>query len=198
MSGVITRSRCIERLPSLFHGHDVPSTTRDRKRFVKTMADPMKDLKSPLAPKPFAGDNITEDPLVWLQRFSKFADSKKWTEANKLEIFPLLLTKDAAYWYMCLPDSQKTCFTAIETAFKKQYMPTQHWLNSAIFDRKQGPYESVDEYIAAIRKLCCQASKSDKERTEALIPGLKPDIKSFVLGKEPAGEIGRASCRERV
>ena len=76
-------------LPFHFRLTDSATMSEPPSRLIR---DPMKDLKSPLAPKPFKGDKL-DDALVWLAQFNQFASTKEWDKDTCKVILPCYLQK---------------------------------------------------------------------------------------------------------
>jgi hypothetical protein len=146
--------------------------------------NPYKDLRTPCAPTKFSGDG-TSDPVDWWYRFERFAASHHWTEPQQLEVIGFLLTNDAGYWYRTLTAAVRQSLVQIKDVFEQQYLPDRQWAFTAALDRKQSTLETVAEYLASVRKLCSRAGVTDRERSGVLMRGFRPEIRKFVMAKQP-------------
>jgi hypothetical protein len=66
------------------------------------------------------------------------------------------------------------------------------WRRTAeIWSRKQGPNESVDDYVAAMQSAASRVNMPEDYLADAILQGLKPELRLFVLyaGVETIPEI---------
>ena len=61
------------------------------------------------------------------------------------------------------------------------------WLcDQKLFQLKQLPNQTVEQYAAVLKELADKAQKTDREMLSFFINGLRPKIQAFVAGKAPA------------
>ncbi|XP_046560344.1 uncharacterized protein LOC124269371 [Haliotis rubra] len=144
---------------------------------------------STLMPEHFTGRD-TSHAAEWLDRFTHFGNFKRWTDAQKIEVFPLFL-KDAAYlWYKDLIESAEeeiVRFDEIEKLFKDKYVhPTDRWaLLETFVSRKLSPKEAIDTYLADLTETASLLGKSDTDLMDAFVRGLDDNTRRHVLMKQP-------------
>ena len=78
-------------------------------------------------------------------------------DIDKLHLMALLLQDSASDWYDNLGDDVKADWTILKNAFTQRFENTEvlrrRRVNELLQHRVQGPSESVDDYVTAIRKL---------------------------------------------
>jgi hypothetical protein len=145
--------------------------------------------------KSFSGAANTEDTAEkWVESFLLYTDFKRMSAGDSLRLFKLLLTDQAADWLKALPDYKKSSFDRLIQAFNERYALTRvdRWRKTAeIWSRKQGPNESVDDYVAAMQSAASRVNMPEDYLADAILQGLKPELRLFVLyaGVETIPEI---------
>ena len=124
----------------------------------------------------------------WLSSFDRYTNLKRISNNDKLELFKLLLSDDAALWLRSLPADRQNSIDAIRDAFRKRYELNRVDLYKReldLWERKQGPSESVDSYIAHMRAAAAKINVADTALINTAIRGLRPEIRTYVLRTEP-------------
>ena len=108
-----------------------------------------------IVPPPFSG-KPTEDPGDWLRAFSNYCTFKGYNDAQKRNLFRVLLTGPAADWLdnRTFPDT--ATFDNYKTDFEARYKtPEVMKYKSArqIFTRRQEDGETTDDYSTSMIKL---------------------------------------------
>ena len=106
----------------------------------------------------------------------------------------MLLKGQAYLWYQSLANGGKTDAAQLVDSFKRRYEPTpltKIQLVSEAWSRKQKHDESVDTYVAVLRRLqatidSTKAVFTDNNMRDAIKTGLKPSIRQYVLQQAPA------------
>ena len=117
---------------------------------------PIEDMSDTvIAPPPFSG-KPTEDPGDWLRAFSNYCTFKGYNDAQKRNLFRVLLTGPAADWLdnRTFPDA--ATFDNYKTDFEARYKtPEVMKYKSArhIFTRRQEDGETTDDYSTSMIKL---------------------------------------------
>jgi len=141
-----------------------------------------------LLPAPFSG-YTEEDPSEFWRRLTTYLGFKGVDDnAEKLKLAKALLVQDAADWLEGLDPAQKGTFDQLKDAFEKHYIkPTALRFRSAseMFKKRQAPNETVDAYAARVRNLSKRVAVTDTTLLYAFVSGLKPQIATFVLGRNP-------------
>jgi len=76
-----------------------------------------------VSPPLFSGDT-TEDPAVWLRRFTNYCTYKNFTDAKTRNLFRLILTGSAADWFETVVfDEDCITFDNLKEAFLLRYQP---------------------------------------------------------------------------
>ncbi|XP_048252709.1 uncharacterized protein LOC125380964 [Haliotis rufescens] len=144
---------------------------------------------STLMPEHFTGKDTTH-AAEWLDRFLHFGNFKKWTDAQKVEVFPLFL-KDSAYlWYKDLIPSlgeDIIIFDEVEKLFRDKYIhPTDRWaLLESFVSRRLSPTEPIDTYLADLTQTASLLGKTDMDLMDAFVRGLDDGTRQHVLMKQP-------------
>jgi len=110
---------------------------------------------SAFAPFLFWGTD-SKDVDAWLLCFEKYAVYRGISNADKMRLMAVLLQGAASDWYDNLDNGVKTDWTTLRNVFKLSFQDTKilRWRKaSELWQRVQVPSESVDDYIAAVRKL---------------------------------------------
>ena len=148
---------------------------------------------APSVPQFFYGEP-KEDAITWLQQVEAWRAYKNFNNDRLTGLFPLLLKGQAYLWYQSLANGVKTDATQLVDSFKQRYEPTpltKIQLVSEAWSRKQKHDESVDTYVAVLRKLqatidSTKAVFTDNNMRDAIKTGLKPSIRQYVLQQAPA------------
>ena len=147
---------------------------------------------SALSPSNFYGEP-KEDAITWLQQVEAWRAYKNFNNDRLTGLFPLLLKGQAYLWYQSLANGVKTDATQLIDRFKQRYEPTpltKIQLVSEAWSRKQKHDESVDTYVAVLRKLqatidSTKAVFTDNNLRDAIKTGLRPSIRQYVLQQAP-------------
>lgn len=114
----------------------------------------------------------------WLQRFETFAKDNLYDEAKKLSIFPNYLDSNSHKWFCSLPQTDKDTWAKLEKSFQVQYVKERprHTVIDELQARLMGHDEEIEDYVAAIRLLCCEAKCTEEELKGFLIQNSRKDI----------------------
>ena len=96
----------------------------------------------------------------------------------------LLLSGSAADWYEALSTDDKSSMANFEKAFRQTYLISdQHVWRSGIqlFETPQKPSESVDSYLARLRRIARNVNISDELMQSILLHGIRLSTRSVVL-----------------
>ena len=148
---------------------------------------------SALSPSNFYGEP-KEDAITWLQQAEAWRAYKNFNNDRITGLFPLLLKRQAYLWYQSLANGVKNDATQLVDSFKRRYEPTpltKIQLVSGAWCRKQKHDESVDTYVAVLRKLqatidSTKAVFTDNNMRDAIKTGLRPSIRQYVLQQASA------------
>ena len=144
--------------------------------------------KSTLTPEPFHG-KADEDALSFIDKFNCYVTFHGLTQDKQKASFPLLLKDTAFTWYMALPDATKEGeMKGILDAFKSRFGPESllEWAQvTDIFSKKQTKTQRVQDYITYIQREASKAKLPDKQTVQAIISGLLPPIRQYVVQNNP-------------
>jgi hypothetical protein len=152
--------------------------------------------------KPFSGTAHCGDKATkWLDQFVAYSNFKKLTDPDRMELFKLLMEDHARQWLDSLPENKKADLPTLLLEFKKRHALTRvdKWRQTAnIWSRRQGTDESVDDYFAAMQTAAKQIDMDSSSLNDALIQGLRPELRLHVLHAEPTSieetlELARVS-----
>ena len=143
-----------------------------------------------LLPTPFEG-KPSDDATAWLGYFTQYCEYTGIKgKPQQLQLFRLLVKSQACEWYDALEQNEKDTYDNLEKSFKKRYEQSnlvKYRSAKDIFNRKQGNYESVDDYVTAMRQMAKRISgKPDENMVRfAILAGLQPHIANLVVTKAP-------------
>jgi len=138
-------------------------------------------------PPVFSG-KATDDADAWIRHFNNYCRYKEYNAAKSLALFRVLLTGNAALWLDALPDATVGDLDRLRTAFAERYQtPEILKFKSAkeIFSKKQGEFQSVDDYIAEMRKLAQKINADEKLICYAILNGLKSNLTPYITQQNP-------------
>ena len=135
----------------------------------------------------FSG-STKEDPLVWLDTYSRYAAIRNWDENCAVKSAALLLAGGALEWFLEY-EQTFTTWTAFQTKFKDQFLSAamkskwKHELKAL----KQGQDQPVEDLVNAFRVYFRKLGISDEEtRLEYLTDGLLPQYRVRLLREKPS------------
>ena len=171
--------------------------------------DTMSHVENFGTPAPFTG-SVTEGAEAWWNHLEDYFIFRGWigltapTGGNgalaahttlvaegqrKIKSFLPLLLKDLSYaWFKNLSPDQLQDFDSIKQAFKERYIavPKTQCLLANVWNHRQVPNESVDNYYVSLMNLAKQANMNEETYLkEALVNGLLPQIKREILLNNP-------------
>ena len=142
---------------------------------------------SSLAPAAFRGDG-SDSPIDWLQYFQRYVAFKQLPDAAALPLFALLMRGPANTWFTTLSDQVQNNYDQLLAAFHAKYdpTPTSLWKRASDFwNRDQKSAESVEVYVADMIKRATECHAADDMTRYAIIKGLRPEIRAYVLQQAP-------------
>ena len=136
-----------------------------------------------VSPPSFAGRS-TDDAFAFVKSFERYIEWKNvTTDDRKRTLFAVLLQDSAAAWYDTIGASEKSSYDNLRSAFNRRYLSTdavQHRSARDLFTKKQADAESVDDFVASVRRHALQIGASDDIVKWILLCGLKPHISAVV------------------
>jgi hypothetical protein len=157
--------------------------------------DEMAEGGNSFLPSPFTGTG-TENPQRFIDALELYCEFKNINDqAKKNQLLKLRLAGDAAEWLASIPAGEKDTFDHLKASFEARYYPKELSKFSyarLLFQAKQQPLQSCDDFIVQIRKNAGIAGVVDeKSLIFAAISGFLPEIASYVMEKNPAtmGEV---------
>jgi Retrotransposon gag protein len=152
----------------------------------KTLPEPEDDMADGVSVPLFFG-NVGDDVTIWLNCLKDFIQFKTIVADKQLSLFKLRLAGPAQAWMTSLPDGQKDTFEHLETAFQTRFQPKElekFKYAKELFNERQLPGQSVDEFITQIRKKSTIAGVDNSTLAFIIINALTPNISSYVLENE--------------
>jgi hypothetical protein len=145
-----------------------------------------RSAESSLAPKPFGGATTdTDNAERWLLYLKKYIDYRHLRGDEALALFKLLLIDQAQDWLYALPEGQADSFERLKEAFMQRFTPNplqRYQKASHMWTRNQGPTESVDAYITALKTAANQIQFRDEQQLGyCIIRGLRAPLRIHVL-----------------
>jgi hypothetical protein len=145
--------------------------------------EPDEDMADGVSVPLFFG-NVGEDATLWLNSLRDFIEYKTIAGDKKLSLFKLRLAGSAQTWMTSLPDDQKDTFEHLAAAFLLRFLPKElekFRYAKELFNEKQMPGQSVDDFISQIRKKSGIAGVDETTLAFIIINALSPNISSYVL-----------------
>ena len=159
-------------------------------------------------PKPFRG-TLSEDPGAWIQKTESWLSYNNYANWPNLEdvtdedekknirtamtaakrkvpyILELILLENAGIWLSGLKMEEKETFETFKHRFNERYVEnrvTKHSLVLNVWEEKQKPNDSVDDYYDSHVKLVKLAGlTADANTNQAFVHGLLPHIRMQVI-----------------
>ena len=135
-------------------------------------------------PPPSFSGRSTDDAFAFVKEFERYVAWKNvTTDDRKRALFAVLLRDNAGAWYDTISDADKSSFDALRSAFDKRYLSTdavKHRSARDLFSRKQAESETVDDFVASVRRLALLIGVNDDVIRWVLLCGLKPHLSAIV------------------
>ena len=150
-----------------------------------------EDIHSPK----FSGDS-GEDVKQYLRQLDQTATFNKFTNLQKAEALPLLLTGNANVWFSASPHLAGKTYEQLCEALIRQFLSESDiWLlRQQLLNKRQTENESVAQFASQIRKLCLRLDLLVEESAHFFINGLKPELKSYVVLQRPKTFFEAETC----
>ena len=134
-----------------------------------------------------------KDVVKWLEEYEYFANAYGWPDEAKVIKLPLYLSSYARDWYtvyVSIADEDGLGLDELKDRMKDFFLLSSYddYLRDELAKRKQGPDETVANYILAKRALCFRldASMESKEIVRYVYDGIKPEIARMLFAQCPA------------
>ena len=193
-SPVFSRRATVQEFPT--EARRGRSSSRERDSFERTVtvpADLFYSTVAPLAsrsisdtvvaPKPYTGRSSI-DPEAWLEYFERYANFRKLTPVDRLELFGMMMHEGAADWLATLPLVDRSSYQRLTAAFTSNYCrsPELKWKEAGdLFNQKQGPDERVEDFVTRLRKAARRLNLTPDTLHYALINGLRSSLRLAVV-----------------
>ncbi|KAK3104775.1 hypothetical protein FSP39_009897 [Pinctada imbricata] len=140
-----------------------------------------ENMASGIALKKYSG---TESPIIWLSQLEAWQNFHNISEERTLQAIAYSLEGGAASWWQTLPDEVKTTLSTFKTEFKKRFNSGS--TDISIMSIKQFEAETAEEFLQRAERVALGHELPERYKVQLAVKGLKPDIRSRVLGKEPS------------
>jgi hypothetical protein len=161
-----------------------PKEVRELQKITRTIGFLAVGDQS-LTPKPFGEPaNCGDKAEKWLEQFNLYTTFRKINDDEKLQLFKMLLVDHAGDWLRSLEPQKVDSIKALTAEFKKRHELTtvDKWKQTMdLWSRKQMPTETVLDYITSMKSAAKRVDMSLDNLANAIIQGLKPEIKFIVL-----------------
>ena len=146
----------------------------------------------------FSGDS-GDDVKQFLGQLDQTATFNKFTNVQKAEALPLLLTGNANVWFSASPHLAGKTYDQLCEALIRQFLSESDiWLlRQQLLNKRQTENESVTQFASEIRKLCLRLDLLVEESVHFFINGLKPELKSYVGLQRPKTFFEAQTCAKR-
>ncbi|MCP4599592.1 MAG: hypothetical protein GY847_03470, partial [Proteobacteria bacterium] len=136
---------------------------------------------------------LGDDFSRWIRRFEDVAAACNWNDDRKLQILPALLVENAHEIYHAIPAANRATYDALKQLLINQLQPAENRQIKAteLHARKQGMYESIDDYSSDVQRLARGAYSAYPDQTrnqlllDAFLRGLKTDMRQMVTISNP-------------
>jgi hypothetical protein len=126
----------------------------------------------------------TQDPEVWLDYFERYANFRKLSTAEGLELFVMMMQGDAADWLTTFLETGRRDYACLVKAFKNNYLKSEElkWKDAgAQWSQRKGPDERVEDYVTRVRKAAKRLQFLPEVLLYTVINGLRGPIKQHVV-----------------
>ena len=158
--------------------------------FVDLNSEFQKMAKYDLKNIPTFSGSPDENAEMFFRCFESYATLKDFTGAKKALAFELSLKDKAAGWHFCLEN--KDDFDSVSKKFKEKFgcgVSTEgdiSWeAESKLYSVVQSADETASDYFVRVSSLAQSMKKTDIEQVKIVVRGLSPQVRTFVLSKEP-------------
>ena len=132
----------------------------------------------------FKGDG-SQHPKTWWNQFQQWIDLYDIPQEKITKIATFQFSDYAAIWYATLSPEITNDLSKFKAAFFKRFTEDDHILDLSILQTAQGPNESVHDYLSRLFHTASNKDISDQVLLAVGINGLRPEIKTIVMNKEP-------------
>jgi hypothetical protein len=140
---------------------------------------------SAFSPQPFYGKSSDDDVASWVRQFERYATFRALDDSTKLQLFRMLMKGQAAEWLNSSSVEDISEYDDLIAAFRERFALSDVQLcqkASRLWGREQSATETVDEYVADMRKAARQLQMADDNMLRfAIMRGLRPAIRLHVL-----------------
>jgi len=128
-----------------------------------------------------------DDAVAFLQHFDLYTTFHGYDDKRSLLLFPMLLTDDAFLWFSAIEPEARTTLKDLIKLFEARFLSQTDTfrLRHELSRRQQLPHETVTSYASDIKKRCQRLKLTEQDQLHYFLTGLKPDLQSFVILKEP-------------
>lgn len=167
---------------------------QDLKECISTMKLSQQDSRPQLsisgvsdttiAPKAFTGKHAENDAESWLEYFERYCSHRRLPEHEKLTLFGLMMREGAADWLSTLPGESLDDYSHLRRAFKDNYFRPEElrWRETGLlWSQSQKEDEKVEDFVTRMRKGAKRLDMEPKSLCDAVLNGLRPQIRMFVL-----------------
>ena len=155
---------------------------------ISTLRFNMSNSSNPLGVKleRFSGSE-TENPKEWLKKFETYTEFQGWKDEKKYAAFKLMLDGVAELWFKSLDEESKADFATASALLRTRFeRKTPTWVEvEGLFSQKQGPGESVDDYIKKLRIISAELNLQPETYMTIFIRGLQSQIQETVANHNP-------------
>ena len=141
-----------------------------------------------IAPPIFTGVTADQSAERYVEYFERYASFKQLSDRQRADLFCLLMRQGAQDWISTLDPDIVANYRLLLAVFKKQYFrnPNLRWQEASnLWTDTQRKGESVNDFIARLRRNAMHLGLSDQLFQYAILHGLLPQYKTFVLSHNP-------------
>lgn len=129
-------------------------------------------------------DETTHVPSIWWSMFENYVKVLQLTNEAALGAISFHIQGQANTWYHSLNQETKSDMALLKGAFFERFK--NHSTNNELYKLAQGNHETGSQYLTRVQNLTSGAQDLSEQVIVGLtINGLRPALKSFVVGREP-------------
>ena len=186
-SGTSSNSHSIHHISDDPMAEELSDSENEREQITAIKRNPDKDLKyrRPI-PQDLTFRGIhAEDVNLFIQKFKHYISYMSLSDKEACDLLPLLLRDRAVFWYHELDQKDKESWETLQKALIKKYGPESKgfFQQASIYERTQGPHESVECYSTDMQNRFALAGITGEEKAKVYTRGLRVDIRTYVIDK---------------
>ena len=134
-------------------------------------------------------DNFTETVEDFLDDFDRHVRATGLAkDQDKLDCLVSNLSGPVRAWFRYQPQATQQSYKELRAAMTDAFKTTEqakHLARSALFQMRQGPLQSVSEYVHAVQLKARGLDMSEKDLVSIVLNGIDPSIRQYIVMDRP-------------